>query len=60
MCIDIDADELIELVESEVLCTEQYCPFHYKNISSPSNPNCEGRYCELAFDKYKEVSNGEM
>lgn len=47
-------DELTDAVDREVICNERYCPFHSKHMSSPSNPTCEGAYCEVAFEKYLE------
>ena len=47
-------EELEAAIDSEVICSEDYCPFHARHMSSPARPCCEGEYCEEAFDKYCE------
>lgn len=47
-----EQDDFINAVESEIICNEQYCPFHYEHKSSPSCPCCEGLYCDQAWDNY--------
>ena len=47
-------EELNAAVESEIICNDKFCPYHYKHMSSPSHPTCEGEYCDIAFQNYIE------
>lgn len=35
------------------------CPFFYEHKSSPSFPNCEGCYCEEAWENYCDKNDKE-
>lgn len=54
-----EEEDFIGAVETEIICTEEYCPFHYKHLSSPSRPCCEGDYCEEAWANYCEKHDKE-
>lgn len=45
--MDTDADTVMDYAESEV-CT--YCDSFIERNLSPTNPSCEGRWCEDAVE----------
>lgn len=47
-----DVEHLNYLVDKEIICNEKYCPWWQDHHYSPSCPNCEGSYCEEAYDNY--------
>ena len=46
-------------VEEEIICTDEYCPYHYEHKCSPSFPTCEGSYCEEAWENYCNENDKE-
>lgn len=48
-------DELMaSLVDCDALC--EVCDRHISKNLSPSNPACEGRWCDEAFEIWKELN----
>lgn len=45
-------EDFMEAIEFDLLCNETYCPFYIEHHNSPSNSNCEGRWCEEAWANF--------
>ena len=51
LCMESDVDTIMDFAESEVCdCCDRFCE---KNLS-PTQPSCEGRWCEEAISYWLE------
>ena len=49
-----EEEALNYVVENELICNEQYCPWWQEHRCSPTLPTCEGAWCEEAWQQYKD------
>lgn len=54
-----EEDAFVTAVEEELICNEEYCPYHYEHKCSPSFPTCEGSYCDKAWENYCDKHDKE-
>jgi hypothetical protein len=55
-----EEEMFVNAIDTEIICNEKYCPWHKKHICSPRNPNCEGNYCEEAWENYCDENDMEF
>lgn len=54
-----EEEDFQNAIELEIICNDEYCPFFYEHKSSPSFPNCEGCYCEEAWENFCDKNDKE-
>ena len=54
-----EEEEFNDAVENEIICNEKYCPWHKEHMCSPRYPNCEGGWCEEAWENFCEENDKE-
>ena len=57
--VEEEEQAFIHAVEDNIICNDNYCPYFKEHKHSPQFPNCEGCYCEEAWEEYKESLEGD-
>ena len=59
MYVNLYADDeviMAGLVDEGLLC--DFCNEHINKNLSPSNPACEGRWCDEAYELWRDLQDG--